>query len=383
MKKTPPAHNTRNLLILIFILLFIGIIVISSSTSVYSQSLYGSPYRFTILQAGWIVLGLIGFYFFYKYDYKKLDRLSYFLFVGTIVLLLLLALVGFLPCDKSISFIPCINGANRWLFLNPAPLPEVPFLGVVGFQPGELAKLSLIIYLSIQISKNLKRNEDVFVVYAVVSGLTSLLILFQPNMSTAVMVFALGSMIYFSSDAPLGTLLKMVPIALVAVVILVVSSPYRRERLVSLLGLGKEETSYHMEQILISLGSGGLTGVGFGQSMQKFHYLPEIASDSIFAVIGEEFGLIGTTTLVVIFSYFIYIGYRISQESKDTLGRLLAVGITSWVALQFFVNTAAMTGIIPLTGVPMPLISYGGSSMVFSMMGMGILASISRDIESS
>jgi cell division protein FtsW len=291
--------------------------------------------------------------------------------------------MGFLPCESSIPFIPCINGANRWFYFNPPPLPEIPFLGILGFQPGELAKLSLIIYLSVQLAKNINRKEETFLVYLIVSGLTSLLIFLQPNMSTAVMVFLLGSVVYFCSDAPMGTIIKLMPVALVLIVFMVVASPYRRARLASLLKLGDSESSYHMEQILISLGSGGLTGVGFGKSMQKYHYLPEIASDSIFALVGEEFGFVGTTTLVLLFTYFLYLGYSIAQKSGDVLGRLLAAGITSWVGLQFLVNTAAMTGLIPLTGVPMPLISYGGSSMVFSLMGMGILANIGRAEEAA
>ena len=127
---------------------------------------------------------------------------------------------------------------------------------------------------------------------------------------------------------------------------------------------------------MIALGSGGLFGVGFGQSRQKFQYLPEVSSDSIFAIIGEELGFIGTTLVVVLFVLFIYKGFTIAKQAPDLLGRLLAVGITSWIGLQFFVNVAAMIEIIPLTGIPIPLISYGGSSMIFSLMGLGILANI-------
>jgi cell division protein FtsW len=378
MIKSTPAPTTKRLILLIGVLLVIGIAVIASSTSVYSQSLYNNPYKFAFLQIGWIVLGTVGFYFFYKHDYQELQKLSYIIFVLSLVFLGILAFSGILPCEMSMSFAPCINGANRWFYLNPPPLPEIPFLGVLGFQPGEFAKLSLIMYLSVQISKNVKRKESPFLVFSIISGMLSALILLQPNMSTAVLVFLLGTIIYFASDAELYTLLKMIPVVFILGITLIVSSPYRRERLAALLRIQDSESSYHMEQVLISLGSGGLTGVGFGQSMQKYHYLPEIASDSIFALIGEEFGFIGTSLLVILFSYLIYIGFSIAKNAPDMLGRLLAVGITSWIGLQFLVNSAAMTGLIPLTGVPMPLISYGGSSMVFSLMGLGILANISR-----
>jgi cell division protein FtsW len=383
MPKKKPAHLppiTKKLFGVVGAMLFVGLVVVASSTSVYSQSVYGTPYKFAILHMAWVLVGLLGFFFFYRVDYSKLQNISYIMFGAALVLLLFLAIVGILPCNSEFSFSPCVNGANRWLYLNPAPLPAIPFLGVLGFQPSEFAKLSLILYLSVQITKNIKRKEDLFLVYLVISGLFALLVLLQPNMSTAGLIFIIGSIIYFSADAHLGTMVKVMPVVICLAAALVLLSPYRRQRLNALLNLNTDDTSYHMEQILISLGSGGVTGVGFGRSMQKHHYLPEVASDSIFAIIGEEFGFIGTSSLVLLFSYFIYAGFTIAKGAPDMLGRLLAVGITSWVGLQFFINTAAMTGLIPLTGVPIPLISYGGSSMVFSLMGLGVLASVSREV---
>jgi cell division protein FtsW len=162
-----------------------------------------------------------------------------------------------------------------------------------------------------------------------------------------------------------------------------ISSAYRRQRLFTFLsnGGGQDLSSgYHIKQILIALGSGGFLGVGFGQSRQKFQYLPEVFADSIFAIIGEELGFVGTTFLVLLFAALIYKGYRIALASTDMFSRLLAVGITTWLALQFFVNVGAMTKIIPLTGIPLPLISYGGSSLVFMLIGLGLLANVSRSI---
>jgi cell division protein FtsW len=143
---------------------------------------------------------------------------------------------------------------------------------------------------------------------------------------------------------------------------------------------GDRNESYHVKQISIALGAGGFWGVGFGESRQKYQYLPEVASDSIFAVIGEEFGYIGTTFVIIAFTYLVLLGFNISRKAPDLLGRMLAVGVTSWLGFQFFLNIAAMARLIPLTGVPIPLISYGGSSMVFSLMGLGVLASVQRKI---
>ena len=199
-------------------------------------------------------------------------------------------------------------------------------------------------------------------------------------MSTAAMVFALGTIIYFVSGAPIKPLLILIPVVTLLVAGVIFISPYRRQRLITLLSGSDEDTSsYHIKQALVALGSGGITGVGLGQSKQKFQYLPEVASDSIFAIIGEELGFIGTSFLVLAFLYFVYLGFLISRDAPDLLGKLLGIGVSSWIGIQFFINVAAMTKIIPLTGVPIPLISYGGSSMVFSLMGLGILANISKE----
>lgn len=370
----------RSLLYIVLSFLAFGLLMIANSTVITSKSLYGQPYKFVFLQLGWVLVGLFCFFAFFKFDYRNLSKISYILFVVNIVLLILLAITGVFPCSTSIPFSPCINGANRWLFLNPPPLPPMPFLGVLGFQPGELAKLTIVLYLAIQLSKNIEKKHDLFMVYIVISGMLSGLILLQPNMSTAVMVFALGTIMYFVSGAPLKPVLILVPIMIVLVSAVILASPYRRDRLASLFSPDSSEngTSYHVKQALVALGSGGVAGVGLGQSKQKYQYLPEVASDSIFAIIGEEFGFIGATLLVFAYLYFIYKGFMVAKKSADLLGKLLAVGISSWFGIQFLINVASMTKLIPLTGVPIPLISYGGSSMVFSLMALGILANINE-----
>lgn len=365
---------------MIFAFLVFGLLMIANSTVISSKNLYGDPYKFVFLQLGWVLIGLVGFFLLYNFNYNKLYGFAYILLIINIVFLLFLGVVSLFPCSETFALAPCINGANRWLYINPPPLPEVPFLGVLGFQPGELAKISIILYLSVQLSKNIKKKEELFWVYFIVSALLSGLILLQPNMSTAAMVFALGTIIYFVSGAPIKPLLILIPVVTLLVAGVIFISPYRRQRLITLLSGSDEDTSsYHIKQALVALGSGGITGVGLGQSKQKFQYLPEVASDSIFAIIGEELGFIGTSFLVLAFLYFVYLGFLISRDAPDLLGKLLGIGVSSWIGIQFFINVAAMTKIIPLTGVPIPLISYGGSSMVFSLMGLGILANISKE----
>jgi cell division protein FtsW len=370
----------RSLIYIVMAFLGFGLLMIANSTVITSKSLYGQPYKFVVLQLGWVLIGLVCFFSFIKFDYRKLSKISYVLFIINVLFLVLLAVAGVLPCSGKVPFAPCVNGANRWFFLNPAPLPTIPFLGVLGFQPGELAKLTIVLYLAIQLSKNIEKKKDLFMVYIIISGLLAGLILLQPNMSTALMVFALGTIVYFVSGAPAKPILIMIPIVLILVGTFILTSSYRRQRLMSLFSgdISESGTSYHVKQALVALGSGGITGVGLGQSKQKYQYLPEVASDSIFAIIGEEFGFVGTTLLVFAYLYFIYRGFMVAKKAPDLLGKLLATGISSWFGIQFLINVAAMTKIIPLTGVPIPLISYGGSSMVFSLMGLGILANINE-----
>ncbi len=375
----------RNFFIAVVSFLMFGLLMIADSTSISSKNLYGDPYRFVVLQATWAVAGLVAFYIFYRIDYRSLLKISRSLFLFNLAALVILAVVGLMPCSMSIPFAPCVNGANRWLYINPPPLPSIPFLGVSGFQPGELAKLSVVVYLASQLSLISQKGKSVkgikpFEVYLKVTVLMSGLIILQPNMSTAAMVFILGSIIYFVSGAPLKPIFITIPIFLLLAILVIVSSPYRLARLKAMIsGEDSSESSYHVKQALVALGSGGFSGVGFGQSKQKYQYLPEVASDSIFAIIGEEFGFIGTVVVVFAYALFIFKGFRIAKKSQDMFGKLVSIGISSWLGIQFFINVASMTKLIPMTGVPIPLISYGGSSMVFSLIGLGILANVQKN----
>lgn len=382
------VKSARSLIIVISSLLVFGLFIIYNSTAYFAQSTFGNPFQFVLLQTVWIVVGLLGFVFFANFDYRKLGKISFLFFIVSLGFLVFLAFIGLVLCrgpdDTGIIFAPCINGASRWFYLNPEPLPSLPFFGVLSMQPSELAKLSIILYLSTQLSKFEKRKRtgnDPFMVYLVTTVVVASLLLLQPNMSTAVLIFMIGSVVYFVSGYSLWPLIASTPILGILGVVLVFTSEYRRARLLTLLGITPDsgyEAGYHIKQVLIALGSGGWLGLGFGQSRQKYQYLPEVASDSIFAIIGEEFGFMGTSLVLLAFGYLIYLGLRIAKKAPDMLGRMLATGVISWIGLQFFINIAAMTRLIPLTGMPIPLISYGGSSMVFTLMGLGVLRNIQK-----
>jgi cell division protein FtsW len=376
------ADANRSYLLTVAALIVFGVVMIYDATVIYSQGTLGDAYKLVVLQIGWVVLGLLGFYFFYRLDLERIKQLAFPLFLVSLGILLLLALAGtFSKCDGGgVVFMPCINGAHRWFFLNPPPLPALPVLGVLGFQPSEFAKFTLVLYLAVILAKNIREKESPFAVFIIVTGLVSGLVLLQPNMSTAALLFLIGLVMYFASGANLNPLLITIPAIVLGGMGFMFSSNYRRARLLTFLNPGETgelSLGYHIKQIQIALGSGGFLGLGFGQSRQKFSYLPEVAADSIFAIIGEEFGFLGTTAFILIFSFLIYQGFMIAKNSKDLFSRLLAVGITTWIAAQFFINIAAMTRLIPLTGIPLPLVSYGGSATVFSLMGLGILANVS------
>ncbi|HLD50920.1 hypothetical protein A3K34_02735 [candidate division WWE3 bacterium RIFOXYC1_FULL_40_10] len=373
MKVTKPA----SIPLLTYLLLAVGVIFMASSSQIYSQEVYGVPYHLLLLQIGWIPVGSAFFWYFYKIRLEKLDKIAYLTFVLGIGFLLILAIAGLMPCEWNIPFAPCIKGARRWLFINPSPLPAIPFIGVLGFQPSEFMKLGLIMYLSVQLSKLIKRREEGFWVYLLITGLVSFLVMLQPNMSTAVILFLIGSVVYFVSGQSLKKFAYVIPVALILGLIFIFAYSYRLDRFKDFIA-GEGSEDYHVRQILISLGSGGVTGVGYGQSKQKYSYLPEVAADSIFAVIGEEFGLVGTLSLISLFGYLLFKGFTLSLQANDVLERVLAAGITFWIGLQVFINVAAMVRLIPLTGIPLPLVSYGGSSMVFTMAGLGILAGIEK-----
>ncbi len=364
------------LLIGVTLLLIFGVIMVYDASVVYAHDVFGGKYHFLILQAGWGFLGLLAAALVYKIGYRNFSKLGV-VFLGASFVFLFLAAWPNIPVLKHLLFIPRgiydrffpeIYGARRWFIVLP---------GKLSFQPSELAKFSAILYFSTWLSKTKRSLLQFFVPLGLLSGL----ILFEPDYGTAMVFAAIGLCIYFVSGV---SLLKLLPTGLVLAALaglLIVISPYRRERLQTYLDPSAADPlsgGYHIQQILIAVGSGGPFGLGFGQSRQKYDYLPEVSTDSIFAVIGEELGFAGAVVVVAAFAFLIYKGFSVAQNAPDDLGKLAATGVASWFSIQVLVNLAAMTALLPLTGIPLPLISYGGSSMIFTMMGMGLLLSVSK-----
>lgn len=342
---------------LVTLLAVFGIMMIYNASSVSAFEDFGDKYFYLKEQLRWFGLGFLVLGFFSFFDYRKLYFLSPFLLLLSSVLLILV----FIPGLGVTAY-----GASRWLNFR-----------FFSLQPSEFAKFALVIYLSAWFSEKEKGRLWAFLLLA---GFLLGLILLQPDMGTAVVLAASALLLYFLSGAPLWHLVAILPLAAAASYILIRISPYRFQRLLSFLNPNFDPlgASYHLRQILIALGSGGLWGLGLGQSRQKYAYLPESMTDSIFAIIGEEVGFLGATVLILFFLFCFWRGFKIAKAAPDRFGQLLAAGITSWLAIQTFVNLSAMVALIPLTGVPLPFISYGGSSLVVAMSGVGILLNISR-----
>ncbi len=333
-----------------------GLVMVGNASVVDAARDFGDKWYYLKLQAGWAGIGLVGFWFISRLPYRKLAHLAKMGFVITLVLLVAVLIPGFSSR---------ILGARRWLNL-----------GLFSFQPAELAKLTLVIYWAALLSK----SRNVFWPFVTSIALVTGLVMLEPDLGTTVILIGTGLMMYFGSGGKLKPILLGTPVFLLIAAGLIFISPYRRDRLMTYFDRTRDPlgASYHIRQVLLSLGSGGIGGVGLGQSRQKYEFLPEVTTDSIFAVVGEELGLIGTSAVILAFLFLFWAGMKVVKSTDDQFGANLALGLTGWIMLQALVNIAAMVALVPLTGIPLPFISYGGSSLVIALLSTGILLNISR-----
>jgi len=363
--KHQEKKNDKVLLATIFALILFGLMMIASAGIIYSETRFGDQYYFFKRQVFFGVLpGIFVLYFFQRIDYHYWKKFVIPLFFVSLILLILIFIPG-----MGIK----IYGANRWINLGP-----------VSFQPSEMMKLSLVLYLALLFeSKEKKRIKDFFESFApflVVMGIVGFLIVKQPDMGTFGVIMFTAIAVYFASGAKMSHFLGIVISGILSLIILIKTAPYRLDRFLVFLNpdTDPQGIGYQINQALLAVGSGGIFGIGLGHSRQKFNYLPEPVGDSIFAIIGEELGLIGASVLVILFLILVLRGLKIAKNAPDEFGKLAAIGITSWVIFQAFINISAILSLIPLTGIPLPFISYGGTSLIFLMAGMGILMNISK-----
>lgn len=340
----------------VFLTLF-GLFMIYDVSSYVAFRDFSDKYHYIKDQLFWVGLGFLGLGFFSLFDYRRLYNLSLPLLCLAILLLILV-------------FVPGIGvkllGANRWI--------DLKFFVL---QPAEFVKLVLAIYLSAWFST---KEKGRLLAFLLLMGLVLALIIAEPDMGTTTVVLSEALAIYFLSGSNIFYFAAILPLILGLGFFLIKLSPYRAKRLESFLNLDQsfQNSSYHVKQILIALGAGGISGVGFGGSLQKYAYLPETTTDSIFAIIGEELGFLGTTFFVLLFILIAYRGFHIALKASDSFGKLLAGGITTFLTVQAIINLASQTALLPLTGIPLPFISYGGSALIIDLCSVGILLNIAR-----
>lgn len=349
----------------VFALIAFGLIMIYSVSKYLSLQLTdgASDKYFVLDQLKALGLGIVAWLVFQNIDYRLWRKYSGWMLIISLALLLMVFLFG-----HSGS-----TGAQRWI-------------NIFGFrfQPAEIVKLTFLIYLSGWFSKKIEHKEEInksFWFFIIIVALISFFLLEQKDLGTLSVILGIAAGIYFAAGASISYLGLAGLLGAGLFYLAVRKESYRMERILAFLNpnSGTLSTSYHVRNALIAIGSGGLFGLGFGQSRQKYLYLPEAHTDSIFAIIAEELGFIGAGLVVAAFIFLAIRGFRIAQESADVFGRLLAVGIVVWIIFQAFVNIAAMLSLIPLTGIPLPFISYGGSNLVVSLAAVGILLNISKN----
>lgn len=356
LHKATHPHKDWATLILCLLLAAFGVILIFNASNVEGFVQFNDKYHFAKLQLTWLSLGLIMSVAIASFPLPLLKKISPALFLVTLILLILVIIPGI--GTK-------VQGARRWLVL-----------GGFRLQPSELVKLTLSLYLPalfIRFGPHLSR-------FSFITGIVMLLLLLEPDMGTAMIIFTIAAALFFILGAKIKDILIFGLISFMAIGMLIVSSPYRLDRLKTFLEPTTDPlgTSYHIRQVLISLGSGGWFGTGIGRSLQKYQYLPEASTDSIFAVLSEETGLVGGLVVIGLFTLIIFRGFKRISLITDPYAKGVAVAVMVWIGIQALGNIAAMVALIPLTGIPLPFLSYGGSSLLTTLLAIGLYVNASQ-----
>jgi cell division protein FtsW len=363
-----PGHPAVLLSIAVGALLFLGLIMILSASSVSAFATYGSSFLFFQRQVMWALVGLLCFVFFARLDYHRLSGFGYVLL--PLVIGLLFAVL--IPGVGVVS-----GGSARWISL-----------GLFSFQPSEIAKLALVLFAADVFSRKDESTFDSFshttLPLIPALGILAVLVLLQPDLGTTLVLGSIGIGVLFVAGAPISFLSPIVMAGGLVTTAAALAEPYRRARIFAFLNPWADpfNTGYQTIQSLIAVGSGGWFGVGLGASRQKWLYVPNAHTDFIYAILAEETGLLGTFVVLGLFAFLTYMGIRTARRAPDRFGTLLAAGITIWIALQALVNIGAVIAALPITGVPLPLVSFGGTSLVVLLIAAGVLVNIAYQAES-
>lgn len=344
------------LLLTTILLVVFGLLMVYDASVVQGLKDFKDSYYYIRQQLIWVAIGVCSMVFFSGFNYRKFKFFA--------VPLLILSLISLLAV-----FIPGLGvsggGAHRWLKL-----------GIITIQPAEIIKLTGIIFLAAIFEKKVKLLPFL----ALVGGVVLIIAVGQKDLGSAIVFMATAATLYFAAGGSIWHFIISIPFVLAASLLLIFTSGYRIKRILAFLDPFSDPKgfTYHISQVLIALGSGGLFGLGLGHSRQKFEYIPQVSTDSIFGIIGEELGFVGASLLIVLFSIILIRGFKIVQRCQDNFGKILGLGLTSWLGIQVIINLSSMTALLPLTGVPLPFISYGGSALVANLTAIGILLNISK-----
>lgn len=351
--------------VIIILLLCIGLVMVSSASSYYALNMWGTSNYLLIRQLVFAVIGVVAMLIISKIDYRIYKRWSY-LGYGVALILLLAVLT---PLGVT------VNGAKRWL----------GFGTTLRFQPSEIMKLMLVIATSTYLSVNYKKLGNIkgYLVPGALLALVMAVLFLQKHMSATIVMAVASISVIFASGIKLNAKWIIGGILIVGVVgtVFIFAEGFRVKRILAFMDIESDPTGTNWQalQSVYAIASGGMFGRGLGQSRQKYLWLPEAQNDFIFSVLGEELGFVGATSVIILFILFIYRGYKISITCKDMFGSLVAAGITSVFALQIIVNIAVVTASMPVTGMPLPFFSYGGTALFINLCAMGLILSISRN----
>lgn len=346
-----------------FFLVIFGLVMLTSASSDLGQAKFGDSYFYLKHQLLYgLSIGIVGFVLASKFYYRHYQKLATVFLVISITLLILV----FTPLGVA------SGGATRWINLGP-----------LSFQPSEILKITFIVYIASWLSNKPYRQQNFwggYVPFLLISGAVGSLLILQPSTSTAAIIMASALIIYFSSGAKLSYVFSTLILGVAAFLAISYLTPYRWERIMSFVNpdANTQTSSYQINQALIAIGSGGLGGVGFGKSTTKLRYLPQPIDDSIFAIISEELGFVGASALIFVFVALILRNFLLAKKAPDEFGKMLLIGFGSLIAIQTFIHVGAISGLIPLTGVPLPYISYGGTALAIFMTISGIIVNISK-----
>lgn len=347
------------------VIIFLGLLILSSASSIQAFQKFNDSYWFLKHQIlNGVIPGIFLFFFASQFNYRKWKKYAFWMLLATIGLLILVFIPG-----VGISY----GKARSWIAFGP-----------ISFQPSEIIKFTFLVYLATWLEQKGERGlKDVqfgLLPFLFLLSIIAFLILAQPDLGTLLIIITLSVVVYFVAGAPWKHIFGIILIGLIILFISIQIAPYRLDRITAFFNphIDPQGTSYHISQAKLAIGSGGIVGLGIGKSRQKFHYLPEVSGDSIFAVLAEELGFVFSILLLYLFFNLAIRGFRIARDSPDEFGKLLTVGIISWITFQALINIGAMVGIVPLTGLPLPFISFGGSAMAIVMFACGVIVNISK-----